>query len=58
MYNIYARTATTSTLYWVSDSLFAANIIAFNVIDKTKGDITVDIVDNTTGEVLKTYRNF
>lgn len=58
MYNIYARTATTSTLYWVSDSLFAANIIAFNVIDKTKGDITVDIVDNTTDEVLKTYRNF
>jgi len=58
MYNIYAHTATTSTLYWISNSLFAANIIAFNVVDRTSGNITVDIVDNTTGEVLKTYRNF
>lgn len=58
MYNIYARTATTSTLYWTSDSLFAASIISFNIVNRTKGEILVDIVDKETGEVLKTYKNF
>lgn len=54
MYAIYVYSETTYTLFWRTESLFAANHIATNVsrVDAVKH---VDIVDYNTGEVLKIY---
>ena len=54
MYAIYVYTETTWTLYWYTESLFAANHIAMNIA-RTDAVKHVDIVDYHTGEVLKIY---
>lgn len=56
MFWIYARTENTQNLIWTTESLFTANIIAYNFAYRTNDKVTIDIVDRKTGEVLRTYK--
>lgn len=56
MFRIYAHTENTQNLIWTTESLFAANIIAYNFAYRTNDKVAIDIIDNETGEVLRTYK--
>lgn len=55
MYMIWITTDTTRTLYWISENLLAACVIAYEVTAKTEKSVRADIVDKETGEILRSY---